>query len=90
MFNWTLSTCLVLVCIPGMPITGRGLLKTLCKLAADKLPPGKELPPMPVLLLASIVQSLILIAVSAAIGTTVAYRVDLYAPFFEALAIGEP
>jgi len=31
MFNWTLSTCLVLVCIPGMLITGRGLLKTLCK-----------------------------------------------------------
>ena len=89
MFNWTLSTCLVLVCIPGMLITGRGLLKTLCKLAADKLPPGRELPPMPVLLLASIVQSLILIAVSAAIGTTVAYRVDLHAPFFEALAIGE-
>lgn len=90
MFKWNLFIYLVLVCIPGMLITVRGSLKIISRLAQDKLPPGKELPPMPVLLLASTVQSLILIAVPAAIGTAVAHRVDLHAPFFEALASGAP
>ena len=90
MFNWILFIYLVLVCIPGMLIAVRGALDTISKLAANKLPPGKEMPPRPVILLASTVQSLILIAVPAAIGTAVAHRVDLHAPFFEALVVGGP
>ncbi len=90
MFNWILFIYLVLVCIPGMLIAVRGALKTISKLVEDNLPPGKEMPPMPVILVASTVQSLILIAVPAAIGIAVAYRVDLHAPFFEALVVGGP
>jgi len=90
MFNWILFIYLVLVCMPGMLIAVRGALKTISKLVEGKLPPGKEMPPMSVLLVASTVQSLILIAVPAAIGTAVAHRVDLHAPFFEALVIGKP
>ncbi|NOR82705.1 MAG: hypothetical protein GQ526_04355 [Ardenticatenales bacterium] len=82
MFNWILFFCLVLVCIPGMLIAVRGALDTISRLAANKLPPGKEMPPRPVILLASTVQSLILIAAPAAIGTAVAHRVDLHAPLF--------
>ena len=90
MFNWILFIYLVLVCIPGMLIAVRGALKTISKLVEDKLPPGKEMPPMSVILVASTIQSLILIAVPAAIGTAVAHRVDLHAPFFEALVVGGP
>jgi hypothetical protein len=60
------------------------------KLAQDKLPPGKEMPPMPVLVIASVLQSLVVLAVPAAIGTLVAHRVGLRAPVFEALLGGAP
>jgi hypothetical protein len=62
----------------------------IAKLAQDKLPPGKEMPPMPALAVASIAQSLVVLAVPAAIGTAVAPRVGLRAPFFQALLAGAP
>lgn len=35
-------------------------------------------------------QSLVLVTIAAAVGTALAYRVDLQAPFFEALVSGGP
>jgi hypothetical protein len=81
---------LTAICIPGVLITVPGTIKMLASLAQDKLPPGKEMPPMPVVVIASALQSLVVLAVPAAIGTAVAHRVGLRAPFFEALLGGAP
>jgi hypothetical protein len=90
MFDWYLFICLVLACIPGVLITVRGTMATLERLAHQNLRPGQGMPPRPVMMLASVVQTLVIVALAAAAGTALAPRVGLYAPFIEALAAGEP
>jgi hypothetical protein len=89
-FDWELFACLVIACIPGILITVSGALKAMEGRIQASLPEGKEPPPRAVLILASSIQSLILMAVAAAVGTLLAPRVGLGAPFFEALVSGEP
>jgi len=89
-FDWALFVCLVIVCIPGILITVSGALKTMEGRIHESLPEGKQPPPRAVLILASTVQSVILIAIAAAVGTLLAPRVGLGAPFFEALVSGDP
>jgi hypothetical protein len=90
MFNWSLFLCLVLVSVPGLLVAIPNLVGRLEKTAADRLPPGKSLPPRPVLTAVTIGQSLLLVAVSAGLGTLLAPTVGLAAPFFEALVSGGP
>jgi hypothetical protein len=89
-FDWLLFGCLVVVCVPGVVIAARGSLAMIERRAQEGLAPGKELPPRAVLVLASTLQSLVLVAVAAAVGTVLAPQVGLEAPAFEALAAGEP
>jgi hypothetical protein len=79
-----------MVCIPGILITVGGTLKMMEERIRESLPEGKEPPPRALLVLVSSLQSLILMAVAAAVGTLLAPRVGLAAPFFEALVSGEP
>jgi len=90
MFDWGLFVSLLVVCAPGFAVGLQTNLRMLENLAEGQLPPGKELPAKPVLLLVSGVQLGLLIALSAALGTALAPRVGLGAPFFAALAAGEP
>jgi hypothetical protein len=71
-------------------IAARGSLTIIERRAQEGMEAGRELPPRPVLVLASTVQSLLLVAVAAAVGVLLAPRVGLGAPAFEALAAGEP
>jgi len=90
MFDWMLFLILVAACIPGLLVTVPGTIKMIGKLAKHQLPPGKDMPPVPVLAVASIIQSLVMLAIPAAAGTAVAHRVGLYAPVFQALLDGAP
>ena len=85
-----MSPCLVLVGVPGLLVAIPNLMQRLEKTAASRLPPGKALPPRPVLVAATLGQSLILVAVASAVGTALTPRVGLEAPFFKALVSGQP
>ena len=89
-FNWFLFASLVLVCIPGVAIAVRGTTGALERLARNNMRPDQQLPPRPVLMLASGAQTMVLVALAAAVGTLLAPKVGLHAPFFEALAAGSP
>jgi hypothetical protein len=90
MFDWELFACLVAVSMPGILVTVPASLNTILQVAETRLPVDAELPPKPVLILVSTLQSVVLIAAGAAVGTAVAARVGLRAPFFEALVAGDP
>jgi hypothetical protein len=86
MFNWTLALVLFAVSLPGIAITVPRSLKQMSTTVATRLPEGKTMPPMPVLILLQTVQSAILVAGFAVLGVFFAPRVGLEAPFFTALA----
>jgi membrane protease YdiL (CAAX protease family) len=90
MFNWLLFLSLVLVSLPGLLVAIPNLMQRLEKTAAGRLPADRPLPPRPVVVTASLVQSLLLVAAAAAAGTALAPRIGLSAPFFEALVSGQP
>lgn len=90
MFDWLLFLCLVGVSTPGSVVAIPQVLNTLEKTILSNLPVDTKIPPKPILIVVSVAQSLILVVVAAAVGTAVAYRVDLQAPFFEALVSGGP
>ena len=90
MFDWMLFVCLTLVCLPGNVVTVQGTVQTLGRLAREGLPEGTEMPEPRVVDVASVVQSSILVAAAAAIGTLAAPRAGLHAPCVEALAGGAP
>ena len=90
MFNWSLCLCLILICVPGLVSTIPNLMKRLEGTALDRLPPGKTLPPRPVLIAVTLAQSLLLVTIAAAVGTLLSPKVGLAAPFFEALVSGRP
>ncbi len=89
MFNWQLFLCLVLVCVPGLVVAIPNLLRRLEATAADRLASDRLLPPRPVIVAASMAQSLLFVSVAAAVGTLLAPRIGLSAPFFEALVSGQ-
>jgi membrane protease YdiL (CAAX protease family) len=90
MFNWSLFICLVLVCIPGILVITLSTIKTVQRVARERMPADQEMPSRAVVALASALQTLVLMAIAAAVGTALAPRVGLGAPFFEALVAGEP
>ena len=90
MFDWKLFLVLVLVCVPGVLVVVPGALSRMEATARKRLPEGKEMPRKEVMLAATLVQTLALIAIAAAGGTALAPRVGFGAPFFEALVSGEP
>jgi membrane protease YdiL (CAAX protease family) len=90
MFNWSLFSSLVLVSVPGLLVAIPNVMERLETMAADRLPPGKSLPPKSVVIGATMAQSLLLVSIAAAVGTALASRIGLSAPFFEALVSGQP
>lgn len=90
MFSWSLFLCLVLLCIPGILVITPSTIKAIERVARAQMPDGQELPSRIVVVVASALQTLVLMAVAAAVGTALAPRVGLGAPFFEALVAGEP
>ena len=89
MFDWNLFLILVLVSIPGAIFAARTGLSTIEGLIA-KGGIDQKLPPKNMLLVLAGVQSLVLAAVAAAIGTALAGRVGLAAPVFQAASQGNP
>jgi len=88
MFDWALFLGLVGVSVPGIVVAVPQLLNTLEKTILNRLPDGKKMPPRPVLIIVTMIQSLFLISIAAAVGTALAFRVGLQAPFFETLVSG--
>ena len=88
MFDWPLFLAVLLACVPGILVTIPSSLRTITKVAEQQMPPDQEMPPQVTLILASSLQSLLLFAIAAAVGTALASRVGLSAPVFEALVTG--
>ena len=88
MFNWTLFLLLTLISAPGILAILPGSLASAQKLIEDNLKPGQAMPSRPALFLISFIQSLVLLAIAAAIGIATAWRSGLQAPFFVSLAAG--
>ena len=89
MFNWNLFFILVLVSIPGAVFAARSGMGTIERLIASG-GIDQKLPPKNILFALATIQSLILATIAAAIGTTLANRVGLAAPVFQAALGGEP
>ena len=69
MFDWALFLGLVGVSVPGIVVAVPQLLNTLEKTILNRLPDGKKMPPRPVLIIVTMIQSLFLISIAAAVGT---------------------
>ncbi len=89
MFDWNLFFILVLVSIPGTVFAARVGVGTIERLIASG-GIDQKLPPKNILLVLAAVQLLVLAAIAAAIGTTLADRVGLAAPVFQAASAGDP
>jgi hypothetical protein len=89
MFDWNLFFIFVVVSIPGAVFAARGGMATIERLIASGRI-DQKLPPKNVLLVLAAVQLLVLAAIGAAIGTTLADRVGLAAPVFQAASAGNP
>jgi len=87
MFNWNLFLILVLVSIPGAVFAAQTGLGTIERLVASG-GIDQKLPPKNVLLVLATIQSLVLAAIAAAIGTALSSRVGLAAPVFQAASTG--
>ncbi|MEA3440850.1 MAG: CPBP family intramembrane glutamic endopeptidase [Chloroflexota bacterium] len=88
MFNWNLITILILISFPGIIVTTPGLVRSITRAIKPKLPAGKTLPSAPVLGIFLGLEVLILVSGFAMLGSLATPKVDLRAPFFEALASG--
>ena len=89
MFDWNLFFLLALISIPGVLIAARGNLGILERLIASQNT-DQKLPPKNLLLLVSAAQTLLLVAIAAALGTALAGRVGLAAPVFQAISAEDP
>lgn len=90
MFDWKLFLVLVLVCVPGVLVVVPPALSSARATARERLPEGKELPSKEVMLAVTLIQTFLMVAIATAVGVGLAPRVGLGAPFFEALAAGDP
>ena len=84
-FNWQLMAILIGASLPGLLVALPRFLGTIKRM----IPADRPLPSAPVMLTASFIQSLVLVAGSAALGVVFAHRVGLDAPFFQAFITGE-
>jgi hypothetical protein len=89
MFNWNLLFILVAVSGPGALFAARGGMGTIERFI-ENTDSDQKLPPKNMLLILTVVQSLVLVAIAAAVGTALFEGVGLSAPAFEAAAAGEP
>jgi hypothetical protein len=89
MFNWPLCLLLIAVSIPGMLVVLPRTLESLRPTIKKNLKPGQPMPSPRSLLIMSLLQAFVLVAIAAAAGTWLAPQVDLAAPFFEAVAAAE-
>lgn len=88
MFDFTLATALFAVSTPGILVVVARSLGQVRTTIETKTPEAKSPPSTPVLVTVQIVQSLVLVAVSVALGAFFAPRVGLEAPFFTAVVRG--
>ena len=84
-FSWQLMMVLIGASLPGLLIALPRFLGTIRRI----IPADRPLPSAPVMLAASFIQSLVLVAGSAALGIAFAHRVGLCAPFFRAFITSE-
>ena len=75
MFDYKLALVIMVFAVPGLAVTIPRLLKKLSGTVASKLPAGKKLPPVPVLITVQILQSLLLVGGFAFLGAFLAPRV---------------
>ena len=85
MFNWPLFLILVIICIPGLIVAIPSSLKLMQGMTKSQKGRGQKQPSRQTIIIASFVQSLVLVIIAAAVGTALAPRAGLGAPFFEAL-----
>ena len=85
MFNWPLFFILVLICIPGLIVAIPSSIKMIQGMTKGQKGRGQKQPSRQAIIVASFFQSLVLVIIAAAVGTALAPRADLGAPFFEAL-----
>lgn len=85
MFNWKLFFILIAICIPGIlfiiPTT-----KVIYKSVRQQLQTKKRNLTETRFIIISVFQTLIVVAIAAAFGTAINYRIGLHAPFFKALS----
>jgi len=86
--SYLLFLILVAICLPGIIVVIPRTVKTLKETIEDKITSEEEKPSKSTLISLSIIQSMGLVIVSSAIGTTLTPRVGLEAPFFQALVSG--
>jgi CAAX prenyl protease-like protein len=89
MFDYKLALVIFVFAIPGLCLTIPRFLRKLSGTVSAKLPADKKLPPLPVLVVVQIAQSLLLVGGFAFLGAFLAPRAGLSAPFFSAIAHGE-
>jgi len=85
MFDWPLFLILVLICLPGLIVAIPSSIKLMQGMAKTQKRRGQKQPSRQTIIIASFVQSLVLVIIAAAVGTALAPRAGLDAPFFEAL-----
>lgn len=90
MFNWSLFILIVLVSVPGLIVSAPKLIGSLERSIRTNLRPGQKSPSATNLTLLAFAQNLVFILLAAAVGTALAPRVGLGAPFFQALIDREP
>lgn len=83
--NWRLVALLVGVSIPGIAWIVPRSLRNVLEAMEDRAGEDRSLPSFRVMVLASSAQTLVLVAVAAAVGAYAAPRVGFGAPFFEAV-----
>lgn len=88
MFDVKLWLLLVLITLPGIIVILPGSWRSMEKTIVANLKPGQAMPSRTVLLVASFAQSTLLSVLFAGLGTWLAPRVGVAAPFFTAIAEG--
>jgi hypothetical protein len=81
---------LITISLPVLFITVPRQVRRIGEFIDYSVDSGASSPPRPAALLLNAVQSLVFLLVPAALGSTLAHRVGLGAPFFQALVNGEP
>jgi hypothetical protein len=88
MFDWKLVLILTAACIPGIAVVVPRTLGVMGERLEAARVTGKKIPPQGMLVAVQGVQTLVLAAGAAVVGTALAGRTGLAAPFFSALAAG--
>ncbi len=90
MFNFALFGLLLVISLPGIVIVVPRLIKRQMQLIQTKVEPDQLVPPQGVLVAVGLAQTLLFVAIPAAIGTVLASRAGFAAPVLTALLTAEP